>query len=139
MDGDIIKPKIGHPCNGCGLCCKMRVCYNGAFVQGLVKELGQTVDGPCPALTKRVDGSYACGIVLNPKKYLKHRPYPADVLSRNFANLIGAGTGCDDLGHGDIDPSEEEAMNKMIEQTKNDPDWVKKTKIALKVIYGYED
>ncbi len=37
------KPKIGEPCNGCGICCRTRVCYNGAYIQRLVKELGETV------------------------------------------------------------------------------------------------
>lgn len=80
------KPPIGAPCNGCGICCKIVVCMNGAFVQGLVNTFGDTVPGPCPALVKRVDGSHSCGIVMNPKKYLKHRPYPADVM--NFGKMI---------------------------------------------------
>lgn len=135
--GKLDKPCIGEPCNGCGLCCRIVVCMNGAYVQGLVNRLGETAPGPCPALTQKHDGSWTCGVVMNPKKYLKHRPYPADVLSRNFAHLIGAGTGCDELGYDD-NPEEEVALTKIVEETKNDLTWIKKSKIALKVIHGIE-
>lgn len=134
MDANSLKkPLIGEPCNGCGLCCQIRVCYNGAFVQGLVSKLGETVDGPCPAMVQRKDGSFGCGVYLHPKKYIK-RPYPEAVLQRNFGHLIGAGTGCDELGMNEDADQEMKLMN-MIDEIKNDPVWVKKTKIALKVIH----
>ena len=131
----IEKPKIGEPCNGCGICCKIQVCMNGAFVQGLVRELGETVKGECPALVKNNDNTYSCGVIINPNKYIKHSKYPASVLSKNFAQLVGAGTGCDELGDNPtID--EEEKLDKVIEVIHNDPEWLRKSKIALKVIHG---
>ncbi len=134
---ELPKPPIGHACNGCGICCKTVVCYNGAFVQKLVSQLGETVPGPCPALTQRKDGSYACGIVLTPNKYLKHRPYPEEVLRRNFKILIGADTGCDELCNNE-DAAEELKLMQIIEEIKNEPEWNRKVKIALKVVHGIE-
>lgn len=133
----LTKPLIGEPCNGCGLCCKLFVCMNGAFVQKLVSHLGETIPGPCPALMQKNDGSYGCGIISNPKKYLKNRPYPADVLSRNFAHLIGAGRGCDELYENDTE-DESIKLNNILEQVKQDDNWIKKSKIAIKVIHGIE-
>ena len=134
---EIEKPLIGMPCNGCGICCQIRVCYNGAFIQGLVNDFGETVPGPCPALVKRPGGNYGCDIYLQPKKYIKNRPYPEDVLKRNFGHLIGAGTGCDDIGYS-TDPADLELIDEIYNASKNEPDFIKKAKIALKVIYGIE-
>lgn len=130
----IDKPKIGQPCNGCGLCCKVQVCMNGAFVLKLVNRLGDTVPGPCPALVEKQDGTFACGIILTPNKYIKSSKYPAQVLSKNFAILVGAGTGCDELGD---DPEDIEIvkLDDTIEACKNDPEWRRKAEIALKVIH----
>ena len=80
----IDKPKVGAPCNDCGLCCQIQICRNGAFVLGLVEQLGETVSGLCPALIIKEDKSTRCGIVLNPKKYIKNSKYPAKVLSKHF-------------------------------------------------------
>lgn len=128
------KPYVGEPCNGCGICCKARVCYNGAFAQGLVNELGDTVDGPCPAIVER-DGKVLCGIVLNPKKYIKRSKYSADVLSRNFAKAIGSGTGCDEIGD-NPEPGEEDALEDMIDSMRSQPDFQRKMEVVLKVIHG---
>lgn len=131
------KPKIGEPCNGCGLCCSVQVCRNGAFVLGLVDELGDTVAGPCPAIVHKTDGRMTCGVVENPNKYLKHRPYPAKVLSNNFARLIGAGNGCDELYEDDT-KEQEELMEEIINERLNDKDYIKNAKLAIKVIHGIE-
>jgi hypothetical protein len=112
-----------------------RVCLNGAYVLRLVGRLGDTVDGRCPALMELPDGRNCCGIVLNPKKYIKESKYPAAVLSRNFAHLIGAGAGCDELL--DNDSAEEEArLSEILERKKSDPEWSKKVEIALRVIHS---
>jgi len=105
---NITKPKIGQACNGCGICCKIQVCKNGAFILNLVEKLGDTVPGPCPALTVN-NGMYQCGIILNPNKYIKHKNYPAKVLAKHFAAVIGAGDGCDDVGY---DPTEKELLEQ---------------------------
>lgn len=131
----ITKPKIGEPCNGCGICCRIQVCLNGAFVLGFVDKLGDTIKGSCPALTLNA-GKWVCGIILNPKKYLKDSKYPATVLSRNFARLVGAGTGCDELGKPPYDPADEAKLDAIIEQMKNNKEWIRKSEIALKVIHN---
>lgn len=129
------KPKIGHPCNGCGICCRAQVCMNGAYVLGLVRHLGDTMPVPCPAMVIDDDGRVQCGIVLNPKKYIEGSKYPADVLSRNFAFLIGAGRGCDELGE-EEDYEEEEKLAKLEETLTSDDEFKRKARIAVKVVHG---
>lgn len=131
------KPKIGDPCNGCGLCCMISVCRNGAYVQGLVKTLGDTVKGPCPALVNNHDGSYSCGIVLNPKRYIRKSKYREEVLSREFAKLIGAGSGCDEIGY-DEDPEEDEKLEEMYYSTLNDKASMAELKNAIRIIHGIQ-
>lgn len=94
------KPAFGHPCNGCGTCCIEEVCELG-------RELGDTER--CLALVAFNDGSYGCGLILNPYQYL-----PSDrlvqwqridavagsgegeqALKNYFLNALGAGLGCD--------------------------------------------
>ncbi|MDR1553357.1 MAG: hypothetical protein LBS69_07845 [Prevotellaceae bacterium] len=130
------KPKIGEPCNGCGICCLTQVCRNGAYLLKLVNELGEFVSGRCPALVQR-DGRFFCDIILNPKKYIKQSKYPAAVLSRNFGILTGAGTGCDELLEND---SEEEEMKlaAIVDRYKSDKELQRKAKIALKVIHNLD-
>ena len=130
-----IKPKIGEPCNNCGICCMSQVCGNGSFVMGLVDELGKRADGRCPALIEADKGKYMCDIVRNPTKYIKHSKYPASVLSRNFAHLIGSGIGCDELLDDDSE-SEEWKLDELIEAMQSDTEWLRKSNIAIKVVYG---
>lgn len=129
------KPKIGLPCNNCGLCCQIQVCRNGAFILNLVENLGDTVPGPCPALVSKSDGTFRCGVVENPNKYIKNRPYPAKVLSKHFANLIGSGLGCDELGY-DEDPDEDLKLRNMLEVCSQDEEFVKRMKMSLRVVHG---
>ncbi len=129
------KPKIGAPCNGCGLCCQNQICFNGAYVLQLVAELGETVQQPCPALMPISGGKHGCGIILHPNKYIKNSKYPAAVLSKHFAQLVGAGTGCDELLNDD-NPAEVEKLTQWVESIRNNPEWIKKTQLALKVIHG---
>lgn len=128
------KPDLFQPCNGCGICCKARVCYNGAYILGLVSRLGETVDGPCPAIVIQ-DGKTVCDIILHPKKYIKGSKYNEDVLRRNFMKAVGAGVGCDELGE---NPSEIEMsrMNEYEKRMTEDPEFKRKIKIVLKVLYG---
>lgn len=129
------KPKVGESCNGCGLCCLNQVCKNGAYVLGLVDHLGDNPEGPCPAVVKHPDGTYTCGIVQNPNKYIKNKSYPAAVKSRNFAFLIGAGAGCDELLENDT-VEEEEKLNALINEKLNDTAWHQKAERAMNVIHN---
>ncbi|KAA6348969.1 hypothetical protein EZS27_003569 [termite gut metagenome] len=131
------KPRVGEPCNGCGICCMNRVCMNGSYVLGLVRTLGEYADGKCPALMLKNDGTGVCGIIVTPNKYIKKSSYKAAILSKYFAHLIGAGCGCDELFENDT-ILEEDKLNELLEQKKNDPEWLKKTKLAFKIIYGIE-
>jgi hypothetical protein len=107
---------------------------NGSYVLKLVPTLGEVAPGPCPAIVTTPDGRVVCGVVLNPNKYIKKSRYPAQVLSRNFASLIGAGMGCDELL--DDDPeSEEEKLADQINRLKENPAWVEKTQRALRIIH----
>ena len=81
------KQNIGEPCNGCGTCCNAQVCMNGAYVIGLVKNLGDKVSGACPAIVRSPNGNIRCGILLNPNKYIKKSKYPAKILSKYFGHL----------------------------------------------------
>lgn len=134
MGVNLEKPKVGELCNGCGLCCQIQVCRNGAYVLGLVDQLGETVPGPCPALTE-YQGKLQCGVVLKPEKYLKDRPYPNKVLSRNFAFMIGAGNGCDEIGY-DTDPEEDRKLKEMYEGFLKDEELMAKYQRAMKVVHG---
>lgn len=91
------KPPIGDPCNGCGLCCRMRVCSMGSFALGLVERFGDRTDGPCPALTEQ-DGRFVCGLVARPKDWLPSHPKSVTALREAAKVLLGAGVGCDEAG-----------------------------------------
>lgn len=133
------KPKIGQPCNGCGLCCMIQVCRNGALVQGLIKHPhDDPVEGPCPALVTNSDGSYSCGVVKDPKKYIRKSPYREDVLRREFSLLIGAGTGCDDIGY-DTDPQEVKKLDDLHRADTSDPERMERIKMALKIVHNNPD
>lgn len=131
----MIKPKIGEPCNGCGVCCQTQVCRNGAFVLGLVKNIGDTVRGECPAIVKKHDGTIACGIVLYPVKYLGKSKYRPEVQSKYFAFLIGSGNGCDELGD-EPTVGEEIKLDEMLEKILASENFKKTADMAFKVIYG---
>lgn len=77
---DLIKPKYGSPCNGCGMCCKIEVCKIGTSV------FGDDVKAPCPALVD--DGKrYFCAVVLAEEhSEMRHTPH--------IYNELGIGKGC---------------------------------------------
>lgn len=129
------KPKIGQPCNGCGICCRLQVCRNGAYILGLVKELGDTVPGPCPALWKNTDGSFSCGIVKQPKRFIRGSKYRDEVLGREFSILIGSGIGCDEIGY-DEDPEEARKLDELYESTIADSEKMQRMEKAMKIIHG---
>jgi hypothetical protein len=56
-------------------------------------------------------------------------------LSKFFAHLIGSGTGCDELLP-DYSLVEEAKLFQMIENIKNDPEWMEKSQRAMRIIYG---
>lgn len=129
------KPKIGELCNGCGLCCRSRVCANGSYTLGLVRELGETADGPCPAIVVDDNGAVQCGIIINPKKYIKDNKYSAEVLSRNFAKAVGAGIGCDELGDNPTEEDEKD-LDDLIRRVESSSDFERKMKVVVKVLYN---
>jgi hypothetical protein len=78
---DIEKPAYGSPCNGCGLCCRLEVCYIGK------QAFGEEQAAPCPALMS--DGKrYYCGFVIA-EETSELRATPI------IANALGIGKGCD--------------------------------------------
>lgn len=132
---EINKPKIGEPCNGCGICCMFQTCRNGAYVLGLVNQFGEYAEGRCPALVQKPDKTYACGIILNPNKYIKNKQYTAKTKSFHFARLIGAGNGCDELLPNDT-LEEEQKLEDLIRKMQEDPTFLEKIQRSMTVIHG---
>jgi hypothetical protein len=85
-----IKPVLGAPCNGCGVCCLAEPC-----------PLGQVISrkrtGACDAL--RWDASaalYRCGVLSGTADLLGPRwRWAAPLLRRLALRWIAAGVGCD--------------------------------------------
>lgn len=93
------KPRHGQPCNGCGYCCISEVCLLG-------KELGD--HEMCKALITNGEGTYSCGLVVDPYKYMPAdravtwrriddiSPGVGEQGAKDFhAHMLGAGRGCD--------------------------------------------
>lgn len=130
----IQKPKIGEQCNGCGVCCKISMCNTGAFLLGKVKVFGEKrIYGECEALVKKVDGGFGCGLIIKPGSFIKSK-YRDDVVAKNVAILVGAGTGCDEIGEDEGNEIEEQKLDRMIEQTVNDSEWRSNATKALEMI-----
>lgn len=129
------KPKIGEPCNSCGLCCMVVMCNVGAFLMKKVDNWGERkIAGPCPALTKKPTGEMLCGLVVNPEKYVKSK-YRPEVIAREVRHIIGAVTGCDDLGVDmEVDPEEERKLDEIIAKTSTDEVWIERSKKAVEII-----
>lgn len=53
------KPLFSHPCNHCGLCCRLSLCD----VATILFEKEQCIEPPCPALLVEGDKSL-CGLVI---------------------------------------------------------------------------
>lgn len=81
-------PGYGNPCNGCGSCCRDQPCPQ-ADLHRLWKN------DRCAAL-ERKGGSYRCGLMVNPGKYVKGIPRSQnDMAAHRFRKLLGAGAYCD--------------------------------------------
>lgn len=92
------KPRIGQPCNGCGVCCLAEPCPLGVLLTG--RRVGA-----CDAL--RWDAAaalYRCGALSDPRAALAQRlpvrlhgvlPLLAKLLPRLAGRWISAGSGCD--------------------------------------------
>lgn len=108
------KPKQGDPCNGCGMCCLVQVCALGV-------ELGDSQ--ACKALLHGSDGSYACGLVRNPYRYVApdiveafqkiDSFYPGEnrgeqMLKDMYAKELGAGRGCDSVDFEELDEEDQD-------------------------------
>ena len=84
------KPDYGSPCNGCGLCCRVRPC-------DLARDLCGVIEAPCPVIVEQ-GGIARCGLVLEPHKFvigMAGKPWTDAVLSPLFSEALGIGTYCD--------------------------------------------
>ncbi len=94
------KPAHGDPCNGCGLCCIAEVCKLGV-------ALGD--ERNCKALIINADGTFSCGLVVAPYRFADEDSLATwkaidaqsgdgsgeRALSEMYAQMLGAGRGCD--------------------------------------------
>ena len=85
-----IKPAMGAPCNGCGVCCLSAPCPLGIVLSG-------RRTGACAAL--RWDATqtrYLCGAISHSADVLGPRwRWAAPVLGRWARRWVAAGIGCD--------------------------------------------
>ena len=84
---------------------------------------------PCP------DGSFTCGLIANPANFIKSN-YRPEVISRTVAEIVGAGTGCDEIGY-DTDPSEADRLDAMVEVYGSDLAWREKMKKAVTLLLKF--
>lgn len=84
------KPDYGARCNGCGLCCAFEPCPVARIF--LLQSSRK-----CRALLWQDDaGSYVCGMVVCPDRYVRMIPRRwRECSGKFFASRIAAGTGCD--------------------------------------------
>jgi hypothetical protein len=84
------KPRLGQPCNGCGVCCASEPCPIGVLVT-------RRRHGRCAALEWHADaGLYRCGIVTRPAAYLPRAlRWTAPAMTRVALRVIASGSGCD--------------------------------------------
>ena len=84
------KPRIGAPCNGCGVCCAVAPCPLGVLVS-------RRTHGRCDALGwSEPDGRYRCRLVSEPEAHLPAvLQRVAPLVARVARRSISAGTGCD--------------------------------------------
>ena len=84
------KPRLGEPCNGCGVCCLAEPCPLGVLVS-------RRRHGACSALRWDEDlALYRCGMVSAPRTVLGRRwQFLAPLIQRLARRWISAGSGCD--------------------------------------------
>jgi len=85
-----LKPQVGEPCNGCGICCLAAPCPVSALM--LAHK-----SGACPALIWQDENHlYRCGMLIAPSRYLRWLP---SLFQRPFASLVrhylALNIGCD--------------------------------------------
>lgn len=93
-----VKPALGAPCNGCGVCCLLAPCPLGVLLSGYRQ-------GRCRALRWQAEASlYRCGAITAPKEVLAARlpswlqpttSLLAGGLGRVAKRWVAAGVGCD--------------------------------------------
>jgi hypothetical protein len=85
-----VKPQLGDPCNGCGICCLAEPCPISQLL--FLKKSGQ-----CPAVVWQHQNSrYECGMIITPSQHHRLIPFWADqLLIIIFKRWIAAGKGCD--------------------------------------------
>jgi hypothetical protein len=84
------KPEYGTKCNGCGVCCAAEPCP-------VAHLLLWQFSGACKALQwQETEQRYQCGMVVEPKKYLRKLPKAlSPFISRWCAKRIALDIGCD--------------------------------------------
>ena len=93
-----LKPALGQPCNGCGICCLSEPCPLGVALTG-------RRHGACAALRwDAASSSYLCGALTEPRAVLAQRlpplgrpllPALSGALRRFAPRWISSGSGCD--------------------------------------------
>lgn len=82
-----LKPAVGQPCNGCGVCCLFEPCPLGVV-------LSRRRRGACVALQwDNAASNYRCGALADPGRHLGW--LPAGWARRLIRRWIAAGQGCD--------------------------------------------
>ena len=86
------KPKYGEPCNRCGECCRLELCF-------LANVVFEGCPAPCPALEYH-DGLFACGLIIRPDFYItqnwpaKDRLEMKQYVTPRIQAVLGIGQGC---------------------------------------------
>ncbi|MDO9003235.1 MAG: hypothetical protein Q7V20_07265 [Aquabacterium sp.] len=88
-----LKPALGAPCNGCGVCCLVEPCPVGMLISRRRK-------GACDVLVWSDDASaYRCGLLVDPDRFTAGRWMSWGPLRRLWLRwarrVIAAGRGCD--------------------------------------------
>lgn len=102
---------------------------------GLTNYPGEKrITGPCPALTSKSDGSFGCGIVMNPTKWVGKSKYRPEVISKHMAVCIGAGNGCDEIGYDEGNEEEEAKLGAFYEKYVNDPAFKEQASKSISIL-----
>ncbi|MFZ6723408.1 hypothetical protein [Undibacterium sp. Ji49W] len=85
-----MKPALGQPCNGCGVCCAAVPCP-------VARVFLWQLRGSCRALEWHADvQQYRCGMLVQPATYLSWLPTSWQAwFARRVRRWIAAGTACD--------------------------------------------
>ncbi|MBC3921029.1 hypothetical protein H8L32_26435 [Undibacterium sp. CY18W] len=85
-----MKPLLGQPCNGCGVCCAAEPCP-------VARVFLWQLRGSCLALEWHADvQQYRCGMLVQPATYLRWLPTSWQAwFAKRVRRWIAAGTACD--------------------------------------------